>query len=152
MEVQTTHFDTDAVKLAIIERAAKLLVEDILGRSNGSQTNGARANGARANGARANEVQTNGSTEPKKRRRRRASQNKHTPPSTVPDETIVQLIQTKGPQRVVEIMKATGMTQSSTNKKVANLKASKVLKYVKEGQMVRYALATPRGRKKVKVA
>lgn len=70
--------------------------------------------------------------------RRKRGKRTHTKPQDVSDKQIVALIRAKGPQRVVEIQEATGLSSSAAHKKVKELKAQNVLREVKEGTFVRY--------------
>jgi DNA-binding transcriptional ArsR family regulator len=121
METGPNKFDADTLRRAIVERAATLLVEDLIGSlssrraSHETETNGSRATAKKG----------------KRKRRKRAA--------AVPDQELVKLIRARGePLSVVDIQGATGLGQSAISRKLANLRKDNAIKKVKEGKTVRY--------------
>ena len=91
---------------------------------------------------RIHEDMSNASAEANGDGRRRGKKKKSTlRPRDVTDEQVLDLIRTNGPQRLVEIKEATGLTHSAIYKKVTALMGAGTLKTVREGTMIRYDLA-----------
>src|SRR5262245_50119753 len=80
-------------------------------------------------------------TAPRRRaaKRKKKAKATHTPPRTISEQQILDLIRQRGPLRVKELEDITGLTQSAAHKKVATLRTQGAIKEVKEGTIVRYA-------------
>lgn len=124
--METTPIDRDTLNRAIVERAATLLVEALVGSLSPKESSVATA----TNG---------GSTIAKYVRTKTAKGKKRKRAANIPDQVIAQLIRERGqPLSVDDIMGVTGLGKSAVQRKLVLLQKGKSVKKVKEGKIVRF--------------